>query len=367
MFSTEFSSDFDQDTSNNVDLGNSQGDFLMANADLLNRGRGLDVAINYPHTDTRSFSHSPQCTYRLNFEDGFGHGHENSEPKFSHNSPDVYGAYQDPYLTQESDSNHLDYSNIAFAADPAAAEHVDQGVFAHSHDINETAPFAFGPRLGNFSAQSSPGYIQHELPEIAHQRPVHVRNLSSDYLYVQRHRNVSPLPQYHPSLHVSPVHHPAENTWDTHRTSSALNNLYPMPIPLRPPSLTAVFNAFGHYPPPTGVTRRVPQMFKLSTGRKKHVDKKQPMACFFCRERKIGCQRPPEDEPDQTCNQCARRDRVCEYPTESRRGQHNRMRCLEKKSTKTDQDGPSGHGSYQPTDASGSPADGEGVDRETLQ
>ncbi|KAF8209061.1 hypothetical protein K438DRAFT_1512918, partial [Mycena galopus ATCC 62051] len=54
--------------------------------------------------------------------------------------------------------------------------------------------------------------------------------------------------------------------------------------------------------------------------------KKQAMACLFCRERKIGCQRPAEGEPVQTCNQCARRDRICEYPTESRRGQHNRTR-----------------------------------------
>ncbi|KAJ7710417.1 hypothetical protein B0H17DRAFT_836472, partial [Mycena rosella] len=57
---------------------------------------------------------------------------------------------------------------------------------------------------------------------------------------------------------------------------------------------------------------------------KKTSAKKQMMACLFCRERKIGCCRPPEDAPDQTCNQCARRKRKCEYPTESRRGQHTR-------------------------------------------
>ncbi|KAK7035099.1 hypothetical protein R3P38DRAFT_2419123, partial [Favolaschia claudopus] len=52
--------------------------------------------------------------------------------------------------------------------------------------------------------------------------------------------------------------------------------------------------------------------------------KKQLLACLFCRERKIGCTRPPEDVPDQTCNQCARRKRTCVYPTKSRRGQHIR-------------------------------------------
>jgi hypothetical protein len=31
------------------------------------------------------------------------------------------------------------------------------------------------------------------------------------------------------------------------------------------------------------------------------AEKKQTMACFFCREKKIACQRPPIDNPDQTC------------------------------------------------------------------
>ncbi|KAG6335804.1 hypothetical protein ID866_3282 [Astraeus odoratus] len=54
--------------------------------------------------------------------------------------------------------------------------------------------------------------------------------------------------------------------------------------------------------------------------------KKQALACLFCRERKIACGRPSAHNPDQTCNQCARRRIKCEYPTESRRGQHKRRR-----------------------------------------
>ncbi|KAH7881802.1 hypothetical protein F5I97DRAFT_667173 [Phlebopus sp. FC_14] len=54
--------------------------------------------------------------------------------------------------------------------------------------------------------------------------------------------------------------------------------------------------------------------------------KKQALACLFCRERKIACGRPSAYSPDQTCNQCARRRIKCEYPTESRRGQHKRRR-----------------------------------------
>ncbi|CDO77719.1 hypothetical protein BN946_scf184969.g70 [Trametes cinnabarina] len=53
-------------------------------------------------------------------------------------------------------------------------------------------------------------------------------------------------------------------------------------------------------------------------------EKKKPiMACLFCRERKIACGPPPPGGP-RRCNQCTRRDLVCEYPKESRRGQHKR-------------------------------------------
>ena len=71
--------------------------------------------------------------------------------------------------------------------------------------------------------------------------------------------------------------------------------------------------------------------------------KKKPiMACLFCRERKIACGPPPADQEDQTCKcvlfppherghdnmcdlrQCLRRELVCEWPTESKRGQHKR-------------------------------------------
>ncbi|KIO07824.1 hypothetical protein M404DRAFT_997965 [Pisolithus tinctorius Marx 270] len=65
----------------------------------------------------------------------------------------------------------------------------------------------------------------------------------------------------------------------------------------------------------------------LSKSTKKSGEqKKQALACLFCRERKIACGRPSAHNPDQTCNQCARRRIKCEYPTESRRGQHKRRR-----------------------------------------
>ncbi|KAG2749113.1 hypothetical protein P692DRAFT_20732829 [Suillus brevipes Sb2] len=70
----------------------------------------------------------------------------------------------------------------------------------------------------------------------------------------------------------------------------------------------------------------VEPVMKVSASRKTGEQKKQALACLFCRERKIACGRPPAHSPDQTCNQCARRRMKCEYPTESRRGQHKRIR-----------------------------------------
>ncbi|KAJ7802102.1 hypothetical protein B0H14DRAFT_3488846 [Mycena olivaceomarginata] len=44
--------------------------------------------------------------------------------------------------------------------------------------------------------------------------------------------------------------------------------------------------------------RRVPHIFKTFQPEKR---KKQIMACFFCRERKIACRRLEEGNSDQTC------------------------------------------------------------------
>ncbi|KAJ7664596.1 hypothetical protein DFH06DRAFT_1324138 [Mycena polygramma] len=69
--------------------------------------------------------------------------------------------------------------------------------------------------------------------------------------------------------------------------------------------------------------RHWPQVFNREMN---VTSKKTILACLFCRERKIGCVRPAEDEPDQTCNQCLRRQKICEYPKESHRGHHTRRR-----------------------------------------
>ncbi|KAG8220857.1 hypothetical protein J3R82DRAFT_2351 [Butyriboletus roseoflavus] len=73
-------------------------------------------------------------------------------------------------------------------------------------------------------------------------------------------------------------------------------------------------------------TWSIPDDQVMKEAKKPGEQKKQALACLFCRERKIACGRPPAHNPDQTCNQCARRRIKCEYPTESRRGQHKRRR-----------------------------------------
>ncbi|KAF9245328.1 hypothetical protein BU15DRAFT_71078 [Melanogaster broomeanus] len=76
----------------------------------------------------------------------------------------------------------------------------------------------------------------------------------------------------------------------------------------------------------TSTTWSIPGDPVTKGAKKAGEQKKQALACLFCRERKIACGRPPAHSPDQTCNQCARRRIKCEYPTESRRGQHKRRR-----------------------------------------
>lgn len=79
-------------------------------------------------------------------------------------------------------------------------------------------------------------------------------------------------------------------------------------------------------PMPDNEDRPGQAIFKLNTpGAPKEPPKKKPiMACLFCRERKIACGPPVPGSCERRCNQCARRGLVCEYPKESRRGQHKR-------------------------------------------
>ncbi|KEP51982.1 fungal Zn, 2-cys(6) binuclear cluster domain protein [Rhizoctonia solani 123E] len=74
---------------------------------------------------------------------------------------------------------------------------------------------------------------------------------------------------------------------------------------------------------PSQARERIPSHVHTSpeVEEKKETPSKKPaLACLFCRKRKIACGPPSPENPDRTCNQCARRRQTCEYPTESRRG-----------------------------------------------
>ncbi|KIM78853.1 hypothetical protein PILCRDRAFT_823959 [Piloderma croceum F 1598] len=87
----------------------------------------------------------------------------------------------------------------------------------------------------------------------------------------------------------------------------------------------------------------LPQNRKSSTD----ADKKPVLACLFCRGRKIACGPALPGSINQSCNQCARRDLKCEYPTESRRGMRKRHKNPDKvKPVKTNTKGPRKRATY---------------------
>ncbi|KAH9967720.1 hypothetical protein BGW80DRAFT_1529352 [Lactifluus volemus] len=87
------------------------------------------------------------------------------------------------------------------------------------------------------------------------------------------------------------------------------------PVSSRPPSSSGAPAA------PTGDSKgNLESAFTLPLlGRKRPVLRAK-LACLFCRRRKIQCRPLPGDHPDNTCQQCAKRSRKCEYPEMTWRG-----------------------------------------------
>ncbi|KAA1475231.1 hypothetical protein DENSPDRAFT_852828 [Dentipellis sp. KUC8613] len=75
--------------------------------------------------------------------------------------------------------------------------------------------------------------------------------------------------------------------------------------------------------PPSELVHRTP-----SSKPRKRPRKKPTLACLFCRQRKIACGPPVAGSDNPSCNQCASRNRPCEYPPASRRGQYKRLAAL---------------------------------------
>ncbi|KAH9063644.1 hypothetical protein EDB87DRAFT_1602891 [Lactarius vividus] len=83
--------------------------------------------------------------------------------------------------------------------------------------------------------------------------------------------------------------------------------------------------SLSQVPPPVSAPNRMARQGVLMLpSTKRSARHKSPMACLFCRGRKIACGAAPVGSADPTCDQCARRSRKCEYPTMSRRGLHKR-------------------------------------------
>ncbi|KAF9077323.1 hypothetical protein BDP27DRAFT_1312201 [Rhodocollybia butyracea] len=115
----------------------------------------------------------------------------------------------------------------------------------------------------------------------------------------------------------------SQPSWGSQFNDSGMNSpseLYDFSVgyaPLQGPRST---DSHFHLPDPQYVSAAV----DAGLTRLNDVPKKQTLACHFCRERKIACGRPVPGSLESTCNQCARRNLICTYPTESRRGQHKR-------------------------------------------
>lgn len=78
-----------------------------------------------------------------------------------------------------------------------------------------------------------------------------------------------------------------------------------MPIPNNPNARSFYYklarpgtsHATQHPPMVTSYSRRTPVPVNAS----KAADKKPPLACFFCRQRKIACSAPAPESHDKTC------------------------------------------------------------------
>ncbi|KAJ7106808.1 hypothetical protein C8R43DRAFT_963300 [Mycena crocata] len=271
-------------------------------------------------------------------EESFRHRH--AANFFSTSSGFAIG--QDGYFTDSSSLGMGDFTD----GSPMAGQYLDLfshcGInydmdFGHPYPTSETsAPSPGGssrssPLAETFSAQS-PGHNLHDLPPPPgySTRPhagLPLQQTSHHYLLPTALDTLTlPRPQYWPGS--STAYQRSSNGWDAAPPGflppiSQINRC-PVSRPRSHPDTLS--EAFG-YLPTTEDLHRWPQMF--SNGMTS-APKKPTLACLFCRERKIGCTRPAEDNPDQTCNQCVRRKRQCVYPKGSRRGQHARHRGVKK-------------------------------------
>ncbi|KAK0464967.1 uncharacterized protein EV420DRAFT_1475234 [Desarmillaria tabescens] len=115
------------------------------------------------------------------------------------------------------------------------------------------------------------------------------------------------LPSHSQVIQIPSRKPPRRHTTTDDHTPGLSRGPFYYKIPLRQPRRSPTPPPFSRRPPAQSIARN-------------NGDRKPPLACFFCRGRKIACGAPEPDNPDRTCNQCHRRSLKCEYPKESRRG-----------------------------------------------
>jgi hypothetical protein len=139
--------------------------------------------------------------------------------------------------------------------------------------------------------------------------------------FVAEHR---PSPQYPPTHQHLMEHLPASSPYTTFPTpaaslanasSSKKSPPTPRMVPrVEPADMSTQDASESEWRKATELARQNPPVSPWSSSPpspqitiqkmntiKKNAEKKQTLACLFCRERKIACGRPSLDNPDQTC------------------------------------------------------------------
>ncbi|KAI0301039.1 hypothetical protein B0F90DRAFT_1721164 [Multifurca ochricompacta] len=195
------------------------------------------------------------------------------------------------------------------------------------------------PLDDNFLHMNAPGYWYAGAgSQGAHQlinfNP-HVDIQGSPHSYTLQHYEAAPLenaPDHNPLLsfptspctslsslpwsdsELSPT--ACQHTNDTDRLSSA------PPPPPRETSTGPSGSVRTSLPPPAALDSTRRDVLGRRAPKQRRITRAvQPLACYFCRGRKIACGPPANlGSGDRTCEPCARRRLVCEYPAESYRG-----------------------------------------------
>ncbi|KAJ7890126.1 hypothetical protein B0H14DRAFT_3429187 [Mycena olivaceomarginata] len=314
------------------------------------RSRAVDASSPRLPSHTRAFSYSPQPSFAdRDYPPSFVSCHSHSDLGCFLNSRFDDDA-ANRYLPHAAIEEFLDESLMAahYLDLPTHCSSTDQDLYSQSYqhsDSSASSPEAAetssstSPRAELLSTHSSPGYLMRDLPDEMKTprrhsgfgrtpQPQRYDATYDHHGYIENNYRddlVLPRPA---SFHEPPMHHRSANNWGYppstlpsmfHRDSRYAMTRTPSPSNPHP----------VHQFPVAEDLRRWPQMFKVNQVKKTGA-KKQMMACLFCRARKIGCSRPSRGRPRPDV-QCARRKRKCQYPTESRRGQHTRNRQSSKK------------------------------------